>query len=148
MPTSIKTGELELSALKQDSGAPPRVLAADDQEPILEALELLLRPEGYKVDKVRSPGLVREALASNSYDAVLIDLNYTRDTTSGREGREILSRSRGRTHGCFPFFAPRSNSIAPCSGRPGWRRKTGCFARRAGPNSLQPHPLCNRCSKP
>jgi DNA-binding NtrC family response regulator len=90
MPTTAKS-EVELSALKHESGA-PRVLAADDQEHILEALELLLRPQGYKVDKVRSPALVREALASNSYDAVLIDLNYTRDTTSGREGLDLLSQ--------------------------------------------------------
>jgi DNA-binding NtrC family response regulator len=69
----------------------PRILAADDQEHILEALELLLKPQGYKVDAVRSPALVREALASDSYDAVLIDLNYTRDTTSGQEGLDLLS---------------------------------------------------------
>src|SRR6202521_4280188 len=92
MPSSPKSGELEISTLKQDSGAPARVLAADDQEHILEALELLLRPQGYKMDKVRSPALVREALASNSYDAVLIDLNYTRDTTSGQEGLDLLSQ--------------------------------------------------------
>ena len=92
MPTSAKSGELELSALKQEAAAPPRVLAADDQEHILEALELLLRPHGYKVDKVRSPALVREALANSSYDAVLIDLNYTRDTTSGQEGLDLLSQ--------------------------------------------------------
>jgi DNA-binding NtrC family response regulator len=92
MPSSAKSAELELAALKHESGAPPRVLAADDQEHILEALELLLRPQGYKVDKVRSPALVREALASSSYDAVLIDLNYTRDTTSGQEGLDLLSQ--------------------------------------------------------
>jgi DNA-binding NtrC family response regulator len=94
MPSSAKPGELELSHLKHDSGgAPPRVLAADDQEHILEALELLLRPQGYKVDKVRSPALVREALTTSSpYDAVLIDLNYTRDTTSGEEGLDLLSQ--------------------------------------------------------
>src|ERR1700688_2461738 len=92
MPSSTKSGELELSSLKHESGAPSRVRAADDQEHILEALELLLRPQGYKVDKVRSPALVREALASNSYDAVLIDLNYTRDTTSGQEGLDLLSQ--------------------------------------------------------
>src|ERR1700681_176023 len=92
MPRSAKSGELELYTLKHESGAPARVLAADDQEPILEALELLLRPHGYRVDKVRSPVLVREALASSSYDAVLIDLNYTRDTTSGREGLDLLSQ--------------------------------------------------------
>ena len=90
MPASAKS-EVELSALRHESGS-PRVLAADDQEHILEALELLLRPQGYKVDKVRAPALVREALASNSYDAVLIDLNYTRDTTSGQEGLDLLSQ--------------------------------------------------------
>ena len=90
MPTTAKS-EVELSALRHDSGA-ARVLAADDQEHILEALELLLRPQGYKVDKVRSPALVREAFASNSYDALLIDLNYTRDTTSGQEGLDLLSQ--------------------------------------------------------
>ena len=79
-------------ALKHETSAPARVLAADDQEHILEALELLLRPQGYKVDKVRSPALVREAIGGNSYDAVLIDLNYTRDTTSGQEGLDLLSQ--------------------------------------------------------
>jgi DNA-binding NtrC family response regulator len=92
MPSTVKSGEVELSVPKYESSAPPRVLAADDQEHILEALELLLRPQGYKVDKVRSPALVREALASSSYDAVLIDLNYTRDTTSGQEGLDLLSQ--------------------------------------------------------
>ena len=69
-----------------------RILAADDQEHILEALDFLLRPEGYRVDKVRSPEMVAEAVAATSYDAVLIDLNYTRDTTSGQEGLDLLSR--------------------------------------------------------
>jgi DNA-binding NtrC family response regulator len=92
MPTSVKPGEVDLSTFRQSSGAPVRVLAADDQEHILEALEFLLRPQGYKVDKVRSPALVREALSDTSYDAVLIDLNYTRDTTSGQEGLDLLSQ--------------------------------------------------------
>jgi DNA-binding NtrC family response regulator len=70
---------------------PVRVLAADDQQHILEALELLLKPQGYKVDAVRSPELAREALTSATYDAVLIDLNYTRDTTSGQEGLDLLT---------------------------------------------------------
>src|SRR5712671_3236979 len=92
MPSSIKTGEIGLSAgLAQSLPKAPRILAADDQQHILEAIELLLKPQGYEVDVVRSPELVREALASSSYDAVLIDLNYTRDTTSGREGLDLLS---------------------------------------------------------
>ncbi len=70
---------------------PPRVLAADDQQDILDAIELLLRPQGYEVDAVRSPVMAREAISSGNYAAALIDLNYTRDTTSGREGLDLLS---------------------------------------------------------
>jgi len=68
-----------------------RILAADDQSHILEALELLLRPAGFEVDTAKSPAAVRDSLASEFYDAVLIDLNYTRDTTSGQEGLDLLS---------------------------------------------------------
>jgi DNA-binding NtrC family response regulator len=70
--------------------AAPRILAADDQQHILDAIEFLLKPQGYRIDTVRSPELAREALATEQYDAVLIDLNYTRDTTSGREGLNLL----------------------------------------------------------
>src|SRR5580700_5732219 len=90
MPTSVKTGD-DVTVSRPDSGAPIRILAADDQEHILDALEFLLRPQGYRVDKARSPVLVREALKSTSYDAILIDLNYTRDTTSGQEGLDLLT---------------------------------------------------------
>ena len=91
MPISAKTPEVaNLTPLSKSSNA-PRILAADDQQHILEAIELLLKPQGYKVDVVRSPALAREVLTGSAYDAVLIDLNYTRDTTSGREGLELLS---------------------------------------------------------
>ncbi|MGE5114643.1 MAG: sigma-54-dependent transcriptional regulator [Acidobacteriaceae bacterium] len=79
------------SRQKNEKSRPARVLAADDQQDILDAIELLLRPQGYEVDFARSPVLVREALASGNYDAALIDLNYTRDTTSGQEGLDLLS---------------------------------------------------------
>jgi DNA-binding NtrC family response regulator len=68
-----------------------RILAADDQPHILEALQLLLDPHGYRMEKASSPAQVREALNLDSYDALLIDLNYTRDTTSGQEGLDLLS---------------------------------------------------------
>jgi len=71
---------------------PCRLLIADDQPHILEALELLLRPEGYALEIVRTPSLVLEALSSDSFDGLLIDLNYTRDTTSGQEGLDLISR--------------------------------------------------------
>src|ERR1700746_1804625 len=90
MPTSVKPAE-DVTVLRPESNSPVRILAADDQEHILDALEFLLRPQGYRVDKARSPVLVREALKSTSYDAILIDLNYTRDTTSGQEGLDLLS---------------------------------------------------------
>src|ERR1700723_2247758 len=70
----------------------PSLLVADDQPHILDALELLLEPEGFRMEKARSPFMVLEALKSGSYDALLIDLNYTRDTTSGKEGLDLLSQ--------------------------------------------------------
>src|SRR5271155_990664 len=91
MPTSAKPPEFGTPALLAKTVHAPRILAADDQQHILEAIELLLKPQGYRVDVVRSPELARESLAGASYDAALIDLNYTRDTTSGREGLDLLS---------------------------------------------------------
>jgi len=73
---------------------PPRVLVGDDRGEVLLALELLLKPEGYDVDGVTSPDALLRALSAGSYEVVLIDLNYTRDTTSGQEGLELLSRIR------------------------------------------------------
>ena len=66
-------------------------MVADDQPHVLEAVELLLKPQGIDVDCVRSPQLLMEALDERDYDVVLIDLNYTRDTTSGREGLDLLA---------------------------------------------------------
>jgi DNA-binding NtrC family response regulator len=92
MPTSAKPQNLKpLAPFDPRENRPPRILAADDQQHILEALQLLLHPQGYRVDSVKSPSQVREVLATDSYDAVLIDLNYTRDTTSGQEGLDLLS---------------------------------------------------------
>ena len=75
-----------------DSQTACSVLVADDQTHILEAVELLLRPQGMRVTSVRSPQLLLDALSDREYDVVLMDLNYTRDTTSGREGLDLLAR--------------------------------------------------------
>jgi DNA-binding NtrC family response regulator len=69
-----------------------RVLIADDQRDILEALQLLLKNEGYQVECVASPAAVLAAIDQEDFDAVLIDLNYARDTTSGQEGLDLLAR--------------------------------------------------------
>src|ERR1035438_3476820 len=91
MQTSIKTGGQSAVTAAKGSSDRPRLLAADDQQHVLEALDLLLRPQGYEVETAKSPAMVRAALATESYDALLIDLNYTRDTTSGQEGLDLLS---------------------------------------------------------
>lgn len=69
-----------------------RVLIADDQKDVLEALRLLLKGEGHHAEAAHSPSEALNALAERSFDAALIDLNYARDTTSGREGLDLLSR--------------------------------------------------------
>jgi DNA-binding NtrC family response regulator len=71
-----------------------RLLIADDQPSILEAFEILLEPEGYQLNTCRTPALVLETLASAEFDGILIDLNYTRDTTSGTEGLDLLATIR------------------------------------------------------
>ncbi|MGQ0735280.1 MAG: sigma-54-dependent transcriptional regulator [Acidobacteriota bacterium] len=70
----------------------PRILIGDDQPDVLEALRLLLKPEGYTVDTASSPQQLMRALEARDYDVVLMDLNYTRDTTSGQEGLDLLQR--------------------------------------------------------
>jgi DNA-binding NtrC family response regulator len=69
-----------------------RILIADDQPDVLEALRLLLKGEGYRIEAVTSPGDVLPALEAKEFDLLLMDLNYTRDTTSGQEGLDLLSR--------------------------------------------------------
>ena len=71
---------------------PPRILIADDQADLLDALRLLLKAEGLQMDAVTSPDAALAALAAGSYDLLLMDLNYTGDTTSGTEGIDLLSR--------------------------------------------------------
>ena len=70
----------------------PRTLIADDEPDILTALRLLLKNDGYEPETVSSPAAVLEAIERRQFDVVLIDLNYARDTTSGREGIDLISR--------------------------------------------------------
>jgi sigma-B regulation protein RsbU (phosphoserine phosphatase) len=70
----------------------PRVLIADDQPDLLDALRLLLKGEGIQMEAVTSPEATLAALEARGYDLLLMDLNYTGDTTSGQEGIDLLSR--------------------------------------------------------
>ncbi len=70
----------------------PRVLIADDQADVLTALRLLLKGEGYETESANSPQAILAATENRDFDAVLMDLNYARDTTSGQEGLDLLTR--------------------------------------------------------
>ena len=76
------------------SAAPCRLLVADDQPDVLEALRLLLKGEGYQIDTAASPAGVVAALEDKEFDVLLMDLNYARDTTSGQEGLDLLHTVR------------------------------------------------------
>jgi DNA-binding NtrC family response regulator len=71
---------------------PPRALIADDQVEVIEALRLLLKGEGYEIERASSPAGTLRALESTAFDVVLMDMNYARDTTSGQEGLDLLGQ--------------------------------------------------------
>ncbi|HEY5550639.1 MAG TPA: sigma 54-interacting transcriptional regulator, partial [Opitutaceae bacterium] len=72
----------------------PRIFVADDQHDVVESLRLLLKGEGYGAETFDSPNALVGALRARAADAVLMDLNYTRDTTSGDEGLDTIARIR------------------------------------------------------
>ncbi|HXM22737.1 MAG TPA: SpoIIE family protein phosphatase [Terriglobales bacterium] len=82
----------ESRAVKNTTSA--RVLVADDQPHVLDALQLLLKSHGYRTETVTHPARVLQALKAREFDVVLMDLNYTRDTTAGGEGLELVSQIR------------------------------------------------------
>jgi DNA-binding NtrC family response regulator len=77
--------------MKIDTAHRHRILLADDQQDIRESLRLLLKNEGYETYPAASPAEALVAIEAREFDAVLMDLNYTRDTTSGREGLDLLT---------------------------------------------------------
>ncbi len=85
----------DILASPPEAVAAPRVLVADDQRDVLEALRLLLKGEGYRIESAGSPAAILDAINAREFDAVLMDLNYARDTTSGQEGLDLLSQIRG-----------------------------------------------------
>jgi DNA-binding NtrC family response regulator len=72
--------------------SPVRLLVADDDPAVLEALRLLLKGESFAVETATSPGGILAAAEARDFDALLMDMNYTRDTTGGIEGLDLLSR--------------------------------------------------------
>jgi DNA-binding NtrC family response regulator len=78
--------------MKMQDSSRHRILVADDQPDVLEALRLLLKAEGFQIETAASPSAIFEALEERDFDVVLMDLNYARDTTSGQEGLDLLTR--------------------------------------------------------
>jgi DNA-binding NtrC family response regulator len=70
----------------------PHILIADDQADVRAALRLLLEGEGYRIESAGSPAAILEAVDGDEFDAVLMDLNYAGDTTSGQEGLDLVAR--------------------------------------------------------
>lgn len=76
----------------------PRTLIADDQPDVRAALRLLLKGAGYQTEAADSPAAVLAAIEQQQFDLVLMDLNYARDTTSGKEGLDLISRIQDIDH--------------------------------------------------
>ncbi|MDX2031665.1 MAG: SpoIIE family protein phosphatase [Blastocatellia bacterium] len=81
-----------------------RILIADDQPDVLAALRLLLKGDGFEAESVNSPEALVEAVTARDFDAILMDLNYARDTTSGQEGLDLIGRIRS-LDGAIPVIA-------------------------------------------
>jgi DNA-binding NtrC family response regulator len=88
------------------------VLIADDQPAVLDALRLLLKEEGYRLITAARPVEILKAVEANALDAVLMDLNYARDTTSGKEGLDVLARVRG-IDGTLPIIVMTAYGSVP-----------------------------------
>jgi sigma-B regulation protein RsbU (phosphoserine phosphatase) len=81
-----------LEIMNEPATIQPRILIADDQTDVLEALRLLLKGHDYQTEAVTSPMALLDAIARREFDLILMDLNYARDTTSGREGLDLLTQ--------------------------------------------------------
>jgi len=105
----VETGEAPYSAKLETKSPMPspsnrtRILVADDQADVREALRLLLKSEGFETETVASPAAVLAALDTREFDAILIDLNYARDTTSGQSDLDLLSNIRAKD-GAVPII--------------------------------------------
>ena len=86
-----------------ERGTKPRILLSDDQHDVLTALELLLKLHGYSTQRADSPSQLLRLSEQGEFDLILMDLNYTRDTTSGQEGLELLQKLRQK-HSASPIL--------------------------------------------
>ena len=93
IPTALDRGSVR-SESRRSASTRPRVLVADDQPDVVEALRLLLMSAGFALETAVGPSEALVRVRRGEFDAALVDLNYTRDTTSGREGLDLLAKLR------------------------------------------------------
>ena len=164
-PTSGQAAEMSArAACSQDArSGRAAILAADDQPHILEAIELLLRPQGYRGGhRAVARRWCARRWPPRFYDAVLIDLNYTRDTTSGQEGLDLLSEivaldsnSAGHRHDrvgqCGTWRSKPCAAVRATSSRSRGRTsacwpfcapRSNCIARCSEPSDWRPRTAC------
>ncbi len=91
----MSTPEQKAAAGSDSRDQKPSVLLADDQPDVLQALRMFLQPEGFAIETANSPTAVLRAVEAKEFDVLLVDLNYSRDTTSGQEGLDLLSQLHG-----------------------------------------------------
>ena len=96
MPEAAQAGTAAPAGVLQGA----RILVADDQPDVLQALRLLLKAEGAQIETATSPAAVLAAVDARDFDVALIDLNYTRDTTSGEEGLGLCRGCNSSTRRC------------------------------------------------
>ena len=76
---------------QQETAQPIKVLIGDDQPDVLRALRLLFKSEGYAIETASTAAMILEAVRRSDFDAILMDMNYVRGNTSGKEGLDLLS---------------------------------------------------------
>ena len=114
----MPAGETNTATLPRPK--PFRILVCDDQTDVLEAMRLLLKGQGWQSVTVESPQALLHSARTEPFDLILADLNYTRDTTSGEEGLDLLASLEAQGNNT-PVIAPATRKV-PASMRSGLMR--------------------------
>lgn len=111
---------------------PPRILIADDQTNVIEALRLLLKSEGYITEAAKSPAAALKAAEAHDYALAFIDLNYARDTTRAQEGLDLLAKLQALD----ATLPGGSSSATPSPPTVASNRRTNCSAEKTAPTFI------------
>ena len=93
-PRGLTGPESDSTAAAVERCRSGRILIADDQQHVIDAIQMLLKRDGHSSQAALSPEAALAAMQANSFDLVVMDLNYARDTSSGAEGLTLIERAR------------------------------------------------------